>query len=393
MTKTYRSVLRLYMVFLGLVIVAIGVLNLRQHSDWAMADWLINYSGGFVRRGLTGELALGLSRLHVSPFAWVLLFQLGLYGVMLYAVLRMTRGIMWDFWLLALVYSPATLAFPVHDPSFAFRKEILFLALLSGLLLVLQGKHLRDFAISFLLTIFAAVCVLSHEGLIVFFPYLFCALLLGLGSAWRSIRIGAMPAVVALGCFALASRFPGSLAQSRAVCASLGSTLTDPPTGFCAGAIAYLGRDSAYAHTQVVLQLHEGNFLRHFVLVAALALLPVVVLIVRLLRRPQQRLAALQLSICALVSVAASTSLFVYGTDWTRWVYVHVFSLLLLLLFVMRRTDEDAQRVWPSGVAARCVAATALALYLFAWNLSVYQPRIPFGGLVHYVMHLRRSPA
>ena len=391
--KIYRTVLRFYLAFIALVTVCLGVLNLKRHDDWAMADWLINYSGGGVRRGLTGEIAVGLAPLHLSPFAVVLAMQLALYAVILYAVWRLSKNLGWSWWTLALVYSPATLAFPLNDPSFAYRKEILFFALLATTLLMLRRKQSHDLGLSVFLALAAAVCILSHEGLIVFFPYVFCALLLGLGSAWRAVRVAAVPAAVAVGCFALASRFPGNLAQSRTVCASLGSTLTDPPTGFCGGAIAYLSRDTAYAHTQVLLQLHQGNFARHFVLTATLALLPAVVLIAQMLRRPEQRIAARLLSVCALVSIAASVPLFLYGTDWTRWVYVHVFSVLLLLLFVMRRpaldADESTRRLWPQNAMARYAAMAALALYLFAWNLSPYQPRIPFGGLVHYAMHLR----
>ena len=27
-----------------------------EYSDWQYADWIINYQGGFIRRGLVGEL-------------------------------------------------------------------------------------------------------------------------------------------------------------------------------------------------------------------------------------------------------------------------------------------------------------------------------------------------
>lgn len=379
--KRYRAILKLYVAFVAFITVCLGVFNVHARSDWAMADWLINYTGGFVRRGFTGQIALETGRLHLSPLVFVLLVQLALYATILYAVLQLTKNIEWNLWTIALVYSPATLGFALNDPSYAYRKEILFFALLGGTLLVLQRRRWNDLALSTLLTVSAAVCVLSHEALIVFFPYLFCALLIGFRRVDRAVRVAAVPAIVAAGCFVLVSRFPGSLAMSRTICASLGSTLTDPPTGFCGGAIAYLSRDSAYAHAQVLL-LMSRHYTVHFVLVTLLALLPVIGMIALLWRIREQRFAAAALIVCTLVSITASIPLFFYGTDWTRWVYLHVFSLFLLLLFTVQTRPEATIAAGPSKMTL-----VFLLVYIFGWNLSTYQPRIPFGGLVHYVMH------
>lgn len=379
--KRYRAILKLYVAFVAFITVCLGVFNVHARSDWAMADWLINYTGGFVRRGFTGQIALETGRLHLSPLVFVLLAQLALYALILYAVLQLTKNIEWNLWTIALVYSPATLGFALNDPSYAYRKEILFFALLGGTLLVLQRRRWNDLALSTLLTVSAAVCVLSHEALIVFFPYLFCALLIGFRRVDRAVRVAAVPAIVAAGCFVLVSRFPGSLAMSRTICASLGSTLTDPPTGFCGGAIAYLSRDSAYAHAQVLLMMSR-QYTVHFVLVTLLALLPVIGMIALLWRTREQRFAAAALIVCMLVSITASIPLFLYGTDWTRWVYLHVFSLFLLLLFTVQTRSEATIAAVPSKMIL-----VFLLVYIFGWNLSAYQPRIPFGGLVHYVMH------
>ena len=288
-----------------------------------------------------------------------------------------------------MVYSPATLAFPINDPSFAYRKEILFFALLSATLLVLLRNAWSDSTLSLFLTAATAICVLSHEALIVFYPYLFCALLLGYHNIGRSVRVAVLPAISSVLCFAEVSRFPGTLSDSRAICASLGATLTQPPSGLCGGAIAYLGRDSAYAHAKVLLQLHAENFVHHFALVAVLAMLAPIAMLGRLWQKREKRFAAMCLSVCAAISFAASIPLFWYGTDWTRWTYVHLFCLFLLLLFVLRENRPKRGQLdgWPENRSVRYISIVALVLYLFGWNLSPYTPRIPYGGLVHYAMH------
>lgn len=387
--KVYRTALKLYIAFVAFVTVWLGVYNVHERSDWAMADWLINYSGGFVRRGFIGQIALYAARMHVSPFFFMLLLQLGLYAVVLYVVLSLTKNFEWDLSSLALVYSPATLGFAINDPSFAYRKEILFFALLGVTLLVLRSRRWSDLGLATFLTISATVCILSHEALFAFFPYLFCALLVGFRSVGRAARVAAVPAIAVMVSFALVSRFPGNIGMSRTICASLGSSLTDPPSGFCGGAIAYLGHDASYAHSQVLLLLQSRHDMLHFSLVAVLAFIPVVAMIIMLWRR-EQHFAAAALVACALVSIAASVPLFIYGTDWTRWVYIHVFSLFLLLLFVVHElpaTRVVALGERPRSTVMSVASASLLLLYVFGWNLSTYQPRIPFGGLVHFVMH------
>ena len=50
--------------FIGLLILAFIFQILKfytfyeEYSDWQYADWLINYQGGFTRRGLIGELLI-----------------------------------------------------------------------------------------------------------------------------------------------------------------------------------------------------------------------------------------------------------------------------------------------------------------------------------------------
>ena len=63
-----RVLARTYLLFIGLVTLAFGMLNVRIHSEFAMGDWLINYSGGFVRRGLFGQLLIPSRRSPV--FTW-----------------------------------------------------------------------------------------------------------------------------------------------------------------------------------------------------------------------------------------------------------------------------------------------------------------------------------
>lgn len=220
-----------FLLILAAWLVVLGLFNLRHPSDWAMGDWLINYTGGFVRRGLLGEMALLLRNTLHLPLLWsVLLLQWALYAVILLGTWRLVRKLRWNWWTAAIVFSPATLAFVLQDPAFAFRKEILFFALL---LFALWGSRpereqtaVRRIGFSLLLAAGCAVCLLAHEGLLVFFPYLFAAGCLRT-RCWRQAAVLCAPAAgVSLVIFALASHFPGNAAVAQAVCSSIGGHLS-----------------------------------------------------------------------------------------------------------------------------------------------------------------------
>ena len=376
------------------VLTSLGVYNVHQHSDWAVGDWLINYAGGFVRRGLTGSLALLAAPLHIPPPVFILCLQLCLYVVILTVVWRLLRQVQWTVPLLALVFSPATLQFPLMDPNFAFRKEILFFALLSTVLWQLR-MHSSAAVILPTLCFGGALCVLSHEALLVFFPYLFAALWLGLPRTQRPLTWAVLPAVIAgIAVFAV-STHPGTAATAKAVCSSLGGTLTDPPSGLCGGAIAYLARSSSDARgdvQRVAVAEHYGRIMPVLIL---LSLLPVT-LQLRALWEAGQRRQVRIIATAALLSIAGSIGLFLYGTDWTRWIYIHSFSLMLLLLFTAPQRDPATlalqppnPHLFPGSRPTRLALASLLAFYIFAWHLSLYQPKIPFGGLVHYLHKTR----
>ena len=328
-------------------LVVLGLFNLRHPSDWAMGDWLINYTGGFVRRGLTGQLALVLRTAHI-PLLWtILLLQWSLYLVVLLRVWRLISDLRWSWWRLALFFSPATLAFVLLDPPFAFRKDILFFALLVLALTVGDRTDAEEtrasswIVPSLLLTAGCSVCILSHEGLIVFFPYLFGALFLASRNMQRSLQIFALPALASLALFALVSRFPGNTQIAATICTSIGGTLTSPPSGICGGAIDYLAHDAAYAHHEVVRVMLAGHYWRHVPWLFLLPLVPVILGVAQLWRR--DRSAARILLAMAGLAWLMSISVFYYGTDWTRWIYLHTFSMMLLLFTAKQQTSATAQ--------------------------------------------------
>ena len=54
---------KFYLIFIFLFSVLFLSQKFLYPTDWTTSEWLINYQGGFVRRGLAGELLLNIHNL------------------------------------------------------------------------------------------------------------------------------------------------------------------------------------------------------------------------------------------------------------------------------------------------------------------------------------------
>jgi hypothetical protein len=382
-----------YLLYIALATLVIGWHNTHTQIGWTLGDWLINYRGGFVRRGLVGELIFPLSGwLHLSPLYIAVAIVLLLYAVVWFSVRELLSQSSWSLWIFFAVLSPATLAFGILDDRAGFHKEILFLASL-GLLLLLLKKNVSGLFLTVYLTIACAACVLSHEPLFVYMPYYLAAVLLGNQSWRRALSITAIPFLTGLVCFYAAAKHPGNQDVATRICTSL----ADLGPSICDGAIDYISHDSNFARQELLAEMHRFHYIARYPFFAVLSLIPIVWGFYSLWKQEQLRNDLRNMGALSLVSMIGSTVLFFYATDWGRWIYIHVFSLFLLLLFLSSYatgpSSADARSfIWlqPKYRARAVRIVLLLLLYTCFWNMPSYgdHPAYGYGNLLtHFVRH------
>jgi hypothetical protein len=366
-----------------------GLGNVHWHDSWAIGDWLINYSGGFVRRGLPGELILRTaSALHLSAAYEILALQFSLYCITFYVVWKLLENSKWSLWMIFLLLSPATFGFTVLDPYGGFRKEIIYFAVLSILLLPLADPRKNPPKAGWITTYLSLACVamvLSHESLICYFPFLLGAVAIGFKSWGRAIGICLVPAFLSLLAFYVVVKHPGNLIVAGQICSSVGYKLNQPGSGLCSGAISALADTPQIANRKRLQWSATDNNLVFYPIVGLFALLPVIAGVWALFRDSASRYNAKILLIVTFISIAASSVLFFYAVDWGRWIYIHIFSILLLLLLIDHRRNAISGPSQPASSrrASRSAVVTAfclLFLYTVSWNIrcSSSRPRLGY---------------
>jgi hypothetical protein len=308
---------------------------------YCVGEWLINYGGGFVRRGLGGTAILGVSQ------AFGLRPRLVLFGVLvacyaltffaLAVVLLRARTV--SILELLLVLSPFAALYPVLHHEAGQRKEVLMLAMASVAYLTDAGA-LRSAAKYVLWSAGFAALVAINDGALFFLPVLVFYLRVLTPPAqplgWRATALVTPALAVFLAGYLHSSHvdieaicrttqryeqglwcMPGAAPGSFPVAASwLKATAVD-------GVRSVLDRYTLVSGTLVVL-------------LGLLGLLPVLVALVPDL--PQLRCALRGLPVPGFFVAAGIVGfavLFAVANDWSRWFYI-LTSLLTLVHFAAR---------------------------------------------------------
>ena len=364
----YRSV-RFNAVFVGGVLGFSAVLLLRRllyltqigGGEFQHADWLINFSGGIVRRGISGEFFLALSDISgVSPLLLVSLVQGALTLLLIAAVFLKGLIIGMSDRMILMLLSPALILFWVNDTTGAFRKEMLGLVTFLPLLVA----SLNRVAVIVSVVILFAIAVFFHEANLVFAPALTFALYLRLGR--QGVGVPAVLLwIIALVCVAFSavySRVPDVTAMCQRL---LDAGLTDR---LCYGIFPWLaeGFDGTTSSVSLVV-LDRVNLLVVFLFVVLL-LLPVFWIGWERLRTSWERLAFLT-GICAIFA------LYPIATDWSRWLSMQVWAMTFIVLILAEKRGGLNQPV-----------NQTLFVLLLSFNLGVGIDQIvptPLAGFVY----------
>ena len=142
-----------------------------EYSDWQYADWLINYQGGFIRRGFIGELLFKIQNLLSFDLdILVLYFVILLYLILTIVLIKSIKYLENSKIDILIFLSPGFFLYPIMNSEIIGRKEILLFAILG--LFVFFEKYLKDRYLLGVTIFIILVLSLTHTGLLFYSPYL-----------------------------------------------------------------------------------------------------------------------------------------------------------------------------------------------------------------------------
>jgi hypothetical protein len=311
------------------------------HASYELSEWLINYAGGFVRRGLPGTLIGMLSHITgIQANHLAIIMGLACYLLLTAWLLRRATGTFPAM----LVLSCIVMGIPAYQDSIV-RKDSLGLLFLLGCLAVDCSRLPRPLAIA-ALNLLAGVAILCHET---FIFYALAAFVFFRGSDGNPLTTTdifrrSLALLPAGACLILTAIYHGSPAQAAAVNDSWQPLwrITDPENPAIAvpdAAIEALGWTTKHGLSLSLYLLTSGWYQpTAWALVFTISF----ALIVLFTDRNADRTGApamktrIRVTAILLAQLLFISPLFVLGVDYGRWLFLWVVSSMMFHIFGRR---------------------------------------------------------
>ena len=158
--KLYISILFIFSVFY-----LYGKYNVG--NDSTVSEWLINYEGGFTKRGLIGQIAISISELlNFSLRQSIFYFQIFSIGIYYLLLISFFKSVKINKIILLSIFTPIFLLYPVAEIEVLGRKEIIIFSFYL-IYLTLQNFKQKNYFRIFLLPLL----MLIWEPVIFFFIF------------------------------------------------------------------------------------------------------------------------------------------------------------------------------------------------------------------------------
>ena len=122
----YKNIFCVYLIFLFILIVYFLAAVHNSPVNNSMAEWVINYQGGFTRRGFLGEIIFKISQFsNLQLRKTFLILQIFLYLGYFYCIFIFFKNIKYNFIFVLTIFSPLFFIFSLAELEALGRKDIL----------------------------------------------------------------------------------------------------------------------------------------------------------------------------------------------------------------------------------------------------------------------------
>ncbi len=308
------------------------LLNAIKCHGYSIGDWLINFQGGFVRRGLGGEIFLYFSDLvKIKPNYLVWIVQVILI-VLIYCILI---KIIWkkelNIWFVMLCFTPYGLLFTFFDIGIVGRKEIILFAAFAVFIWTLINENFNQDKLIKWYCILLTFSTFIHELIFFYTPYFVLALfasnkLRNLKFNPKSLYLILLPLIATVVIYLKGSNFNGDLN-----CEKLMTYGLEPQV--CKGILAW---PNSFGAKEVLNYAINNNYFWNY----GLSLILSLKLIFFFIHYSNFRFITIKNFFSLFVVVFLFTlPLFIKAIDWGRWINIHF--ILILFLFSLFMNDQD----------------------------------------------------
>ena len=359
---TLNFYLKIYLIILYLFAVFFFFQKYNNYVEWTISEWLINYQGGFTRRGLIGEIVFQISKLSsLTIRETILTFQITIYLLYFYLLYKFLKDTNNNILFIFAIFSPLFVIYPIAEVEVLGRKEIFIYV--SFLLVVnifsiknIQNRHYFYFSIILMIS------CLIWEGFVIYISYFIFILILKNNLVLNKIfltkiTISLIPLSISF-YFVFFHRLDEN--GLKMMCQSINE---------CYGAISYLNR-SLSSNISEVTSKFQISFLIRYILVLIIGFFPLFLLIKNSKLNYKQKFKNDYFYLIFFIIIFTPSLIFYYiAQDWGRWVSISYTLSLLTYVYSLKNNFIviNFDRINYSIFRKKFVVIFLFIIFAFGW--------------------------
>ena len=359
---TLNFYLKIYLIILYLFAVFFFFQKYNNYVEWTISEWLINYQGGFTRRGLIGEIVFQISKLSsLTIRETILTFQITTYLLYFYLLYKFLKDTNNNILFIFAIFSPLFVIYPIAEVEVLGRKEIFIYV--SFLLVVnifsiknIQNRHYFYFSIILMIS------CLIWEGFVIYISYFIFILILKNNlvlnkSFLTKLLISLIPLLISF-YFVFFHRLDEN--GLKMMCQSINE---------CYGAISYLNR-SLSSNISEVTSKFQISFLIRYILVLIIGFFPLFLLIINSKLNYKQKFNNDYFYLIFFIIIFTPSLIFYYiAQDWGRWVSISYTLSLLTYVYSLKNNFIviNLDRINYSIFRKKFVVIFLFIIFAFGW--------------------------
>ena len=343
-------------------------------NDSSISEWLINYQGGFTRRGLGGEITTSVANFFSIPLRKSIFFiQSILHISYLFLIFTYIKNLKLNIFQIFALFTPLFLLYPVAELEALGRKEMLLFLFFIITLFFCQKKYPTKFINSYVFVFFPILCLI-WEQVILFAPFIFVVLIIKNDlKTFKKVIINLfiifIPSSLVIIMIFL---FPLSDEGHKVMCDFLQNEFGE----ICYMSANLLIKNTVYFDT---LHIHNGaNFFPHYfryIMIFLIGFMPLHILLSQndFVKKNNFITKNFKLNILFFTLYSPVIILFIFGYDWGRWMHI-LYSFSILLYFYMFKSSIITNNFYIKGsfwlkiFKKKIFLAFVFFIFAFFWN-------------------------
>ena len=342
-------------------------------NDSSISEWLINYQGGFTRRGLGGEIGIALANLlDISLRRSIFFIQTTIHTSYLILIFFYFKKLKLNIIQLFALYAPIFLLYPLSELAVLGRKEI-FLFLFFLTTIFFSSKKYDVKIVNYLIFFIVPIACLIWEQIVIFLPFFAAVIIIKnklktLSQIFKKLLIIFFPGIVT---FIYIFATPLNENGHQIMCNFLNNEFGER----CYMSANYLITSTIYFDTLFIHKTaHFEHYLR-YILIFLIGFLPLNILISKSNFIKKNNFITKNFKVKTLFFLLYSPSLllFTFGYDWGRWINItYSFSVLfyfyLIKNLIISNNIKIENSTWSKVVKNKFLISFIFFIFAFFWN-------------------------